>query len=271
MEYLIAYNPSTDTFTVEDVFSKQGFTDEGIFLSANALARMDTNNNFKSNTDEVEEVLPSFLLLPPEVRLVIYMHCLVVPLQHAYSNHNLGQQLELNLLLVNRQIYDEARLIPLQHNVFDFDRWNGTGLFYCQSFLRSLQFWQRVHVRNIKLNVLAVTLTCETGVGRWLDLCGEFGRSGRKDEGLQSLQLTISGCIIKCKETFDLSALWVARGLLKLNSLQSLEVTVVTEDVNLDLLTKFISSVQNRLPEVKVSLKTIARGKQSILYFPVSL
>jgi hypothetical protein len=270
MEYFIAYNRSTDTFTVEDVFSKQKFTDGGKFIPINVAARIDTYH-LESNPDLVEEVLPSFLLLPLEVRLAIYMHCLVIPLQNAYNNHNLGYRLTLNLLLVNRQIYDEARLIPFQRNVFDFDKWNGTGLFYCQSFLHRLQFWQRVNVRNIKLNVLAVTLTCETGVGRWFDLCGELGCLGRKDEGLQTLQLTISGCIIKYKETFDFRAPWVAYGLLKLQSLQSLEITVAAEDVNLDLLTTFISNVQSTLREVKIAVRTIARGKQSILYFPVSL
>jgi hypothetical protein len=122
------------------------------------------------------------------------------------------------------------------------------------------------------MNVLGVTLICETGVGRWLDLCGELaGCSGRKDEGLKTLQLTISGCITKWDKIFDLNAPWVADGLLKLHSLQILEVTVVTEEVNFDLLTEFISDVQSRLHEVKSALKTIAKGKQSIVYFPVSL
>lgn len=271
MEYFIAYNPSTDTFTVEDVFSKRKLIEAGRFIPITALARVDTCHYYELNPDAVEEVLPSFLLLPLEVRLAIYMHCLVNPLPNAYNNHNLGHQLTLNLLLVNHQVYDEARLIPFQRNVFNFDKWNGTGLFYCQSFLRRLQFWQRVNVRTIKLNVLAVTLTCETGVERWLDLCGELGCLGRKDGGLQTLQLTISGCIVKYKETFDCRAPWVACGLLKLQSLQALEVTVAAEDANLDLLTIFISNVQSRLHEVKIALNTIARGKQSTLYFPVSL
>jgi hypothetical protein len=271
MEYLIAYNPSTDTFTVEDVFCERKFTEKGRLLPTNALAGTDTPLHFKSKPDAVEEALPSFLLLPLEVRLVIYTHCLVTPSPHTYNMHNLGRQLALDLLLVNQQIYDEARLIPFQQNVFDFDKWNGTGLLYCQSFVRRLQFWQRANVRNIKLNVPAVTLTCETGVERWLGLCGGLSCSGRKDEGLKSLQLTISGCITKWKATFYLSAPWVACGLLKLHSLQSLEVTVVSEGVDLDLLTTFISNVQRRMEGVKIAFNTVAKGKQSTLYFPVSL
>jgi hypothetical protein len=275
MEYFIAYNPSTDTLTVNDISSRRAFTEKGRILPStvktNSSAEVDTPHHLKTKPDVVEEAPASFLRIPLEVRLVIYMHCLVTPLQHAYNIHKLGHQLTLDLLLVNHQIYDEARLVPFQHNVFDFAKWNGTGLFYCQSFLRCLQVWQRVNVRNIKLDVLAVALACERGVERWLDLCGKLGRSERKDEGLKTLQLIISGCIMKCKETFDISAPWVACGLLKLHALQSLEVTVVDEGVNLDLLTTFISNVQRRLCEVKIALKTIARGKQSTLYFPVSL
>lgn len=271
MDYHIAYNSSTDTFTVEDVFPQQNCTMERIFLPTNSLARIDTRHLFEPNPGVVEEVLPSFLLLPLEVRITIYLYCLVVPLQHANKNHNLGGQLSLNLLLVNRQVYNEARFIPMQRNFFTFDRWNGTGLFYCQLFLSRLQLWQRVNIRNIKLNVLAVTLTCEIGVQRWHDLCGQLGYLGRKDEGLQNLQLIISGCVIKHKETFDINAPWVARGLLKLHSLQFLEVTVISEDIKLDLLTTFIGNIRSRLHEVKITLKTIAGGKQSTLYFTVSL
>jgi hypothetical protein len=217
-------------------------------------------------------VLPSFFRLPLEIRLVIYTHCLATPLPYSYDIHNLGHhQLTPNLLLVNHQIYDEARLIPFQQNVFDSDKWNGTGLFYCQSFLRHLQFWRRVNVRNIRLNVLGITLICETGVGRWLDLCEEPGGSGRKGEGLETLQLTISGCITNWKRTFEPNAPWVAHGLPKLHSLQTLEVTVGTEGVNFDLLTEFIGDVQSSLHEVKITLKQLAKGKQSIVYFPVSL
>jgi hypothetical protein len=104
-----------------------------------------------------------------------------------------------------------------------------------------------------------------------LDLCGELGDFQRKDEGLKIFHLTISGCATNYKETFDVRAPWVAYGLLKLHSLQSLEVTVVPEGIDLDLLTTFISDVQRRLYEVKIALKTVVRGKQSTLYFPVSL
>lgn len=271
MEYLIAYTPSTDTFTVEDVFSERKFTERGRVLPTNAPTGTDIPLDLKeSKLDTVkEEVLPSFFLLPLEVRLVIYSHCLVTPLPRAYNIHNLGHQLTLDLLLVNQQVYSEARLIPFRQNVFDFDKWNGTGLFYCQSFVHRLQSWQRVNVRNIKLNVLAVTLTSETGVERWLALCREFSCSGRKDEGLKILQLTISGCFTKWKESFHLSAPWVACGLLKLRSLQSLDLTVVSESVDLALLTSFISNVQSRLQGVKIAFTTVARGKPSTLYFGV--
>jgi len=273
MEYLIAYDPSADKFTVEDVlFKRTGtFTGRGSPLPADASPTFDTPRHCLCKPDAGEEVLPSFLRLPLEVRLVIYTHCLARPLQHAYNIHNLGRQLMLDLLLVNHQIYHEARLIPFQENVFDFDKWNGTGLYYCQSFLRHLQFWQRLHVRKIKLNVLAVSLICETGVGGWLDLCRQLGCSGRKDEGLKALQLTISGCITKWEETFDQNAPWVVDGLLKLHSLQILEVTVVTEGEKFDLLTEFISNIQSRLDQVRIALKTIAKGKQSTVYFPVSV
>jgi hypothetical protein len=275
MEYLIAYDPSTDTCTVEDVFSKQTSPERRSRLPTRALTGIDPIHDFQqSKSDAVEDVLPSFLLLllPLEVRFVIYTQCLTTPLRHDYDIHTLGRRPTLDLLLVNRQIYDEARLIPFRQNVFDFDKWNGTGLFHCQSFLRHLQFWQRVNVRIIRLNVPAVTLISETGVGRWLDLCGELGCSGSKDEGLKTLHLTISGCITKWKETFDLGAPWVASGLLKLHSVQILELTVVNEGVvDLDLLTGFVSDVQSRLHGAKIVLKTMAKGKASTVYFPVSL
>lgn len=227
-----------------------------------------------ANHDAVTSALgtPTFLLLPSEIRQAIYTLCLATPSQHAYNIHSLDYQLTPNLLLVNHQIYDEARLIPFQQNVFDFDKWNGTGLMFCQLFLRRLQPWQRMNVRSIRLNALAVSLTSKTMVERWLDICELLGRSERRDGGLHTLQLTISGCITKWKETFDVSAPWVACGLLKLRSLRSLELSMVVEpeSAHLDLLTAFISNLQKGLYGTKIALKPITKGKSSTLSLPVS-
>ncbi len=216
-----------------------------------------------------------FFHLPFEIRLSIYIHLLgcMTPDKHPH-NFQLKRRHELavDLLLVNRQIYREARLVPFQHNVFDFAQWNGTGLLYCDLFLRRLRPWQRRGVRTIILDVLAISITSPGHTQRWLDLCNELGcpEQGTSCEadsaGLTTLRLKISGCIMGGgRHTFDINSHWVEDGLLELTSLRLLEITVDTEGVDEGLLPKFIADLRRKLCKAEIVLKKMHRGKSSVL------
>ncbi|EXJ57805.1 uncharacterized protein A1O5_12363 [Cladophialophora psammophila CBS 110553] len=186
-------------------------------------------------------------------------------------------ELALELLFVNRQIYRVARLVPFQHNAFDFAKWNGTGLLYCDLFLRSLRPWQRRNVRTIILDVLAISITSPSHMQQWLDLCNELGclEHGTSWEaesaGLKTLRLTISGRIMSGgRHTFDIDSRWVDDGLLKPTSLRLLEMTIDTERVDEGSLPKFVADVQRKLCKAEIVLKKMHRGKPSVLYLPVS-
>jgi len=274
--YLLSYNPSTGILSVEDILPGHMLNEQRDAepqLPKRRLLGTSRSINPRMGTDGVKPSQALFFRLPSELRLMVYIHLLgrCTPPEPAYDVHVSGRhQLTLDMLLVNRQIYTEARLIPFRYNSFEFAKWNGTGLLFCQSFLRRLQDWQRKNVRSMNLDIPGTMLTSEASSGRWLDLCGELGCSENKGEGLAKLRLTISGCIMKCgQDTFNIKATWIARGLLQLSSLQSLEIIVNATGIDRGLLTMFADDLQHRLKEVKIVVKVGDRGRTSTVYLSV--
>jgi hypothetical protein len=205
----------------------------------------------------------SFILeLPPEILLEIYT--LVIgtcgSTQQSYDIYRLGKSpISLDLLLVNRKIYAEARLLPFQLTVFNFNQWNGTGIQYCNSFLRRICEWQAREIRHISLGVVGVN------VDRWkdngfVDICRIVDGTKAGATGLRSLRLSISGCLAYGGEkVFDVGAPWVTEGLGKLRALQSLEIIIVGDGADRSVLDAFKEALQHVLPGSRVAVQMMQR------------
>ncbi|KAJ9602704.1 hypothetical protein H2200_012898 [Cladophialophora chaetospira] len=226
---------------------------------------------------ELPQQQSHFFRLPLELRRQVYVH----HLGSLTSEKRPYESRRLDLLLTNRQIYHEARMIPFQHNVFEFVKWNGTGLLYCEQFLRKLCLWQRRSVRSLVLDVLAVSINGGCYLEHWLEVCNGLAychaettspESRSESVNLRSLNLTINGLFMKSgRDTFDINATWVAEGLAKLTSMQLLEITFVTaQGIDQDVLARFFVDLQDRLPETKIVCKMTHKGREGMVYIPVS-
>jgi len=116
---------------------------------------------------------PFILEVPPEILLKIYT--LVIgtcgSTQQPFDIYHLRKSpIALDLLLVNRKIYAEARLLPFQLTMFNFNQWNGTGIQYCNSFLRRICEWQAREIRHISLGVVGVNVDHWKDNG-FVDIC----------------------------------------------------------------------------------------------------
>jgi hypothetical protein len=203
------------------------------------------------------------LRLPTELRLEIYTLVLGTcssPHRPYDIHRNSKSQLSLDILLVNRQIYSEAHLLPFQLNVFDFNKWNGTGIPYCRLFLRKLQAWQAGEVRHVMLGVMGLHLMSGRAEG-WIGLCRIFGVEIQKGVGLRSLRLTISGCLFHGgAELFDVNVQWVREGLKNLKFLDLLEVVIASEKIDQGLLGNFKKSLQQVLHEITLVIQVVEEG-----------
>ena len=102
------------------------------------------------------------LLLLIELRLKIYslvFGAYSCRYSNTFNNHK--HQIAISFLLINRQIYAEARALTFQLHTFDFRKWGGIGPHYCPKFLRNLRERQRRSIRRLKLGVVQTNLICE--------------------------------------------------------------------------------------------------------------
>lgn len=86
-----------------------------------------------------------------------------------------------------RQIYTEARMVPLHENEFVFLNWFTLGLSSALAFVQGRQEWQRAEMRFLRLEVFAQDLVVSDSVrlADWVQLC-------RQLSGLRGLRLMIS-------------------------------------------------------------------------------
>ncbi|KAK6501674.1 hypothetical protein TWF481_009503 [Arthrobotrys musiformis] len=87
--------------------------------------------------------MPTFLSLPPEIRLQIYSHLLIFPQRgQPYSLRLRKPSLDLSILRTNRQIHNEAIPILYSHNTFPI---NFHLLISCHEAVRTdIRRWLRV-------------------------------------------------------------------------------------------------------------------------------
>ena len=104
------------------------------------------------------------LALPLELRVQIYTHTLSLSLSPSLTASSAAAALVTNnhidtaLLLVSRQIYHEARLLPFQINTFVFNNKvsnNGSSsVVRAIGFLQKLLVWQREAIRRVEIGVV---------------------------------------------------------------------------------------------------------------------
>lgn len=123
------------------------------------------------------------LALPLELRLQIYTYTLALHKPPSpkipTSNHTalFPDHISTSLLLVNRQIYHEARLLPLS-NTFVFTKCFGSSVYSARKFLTRLEDWQRVALRSVVISI----------VGR------EIVEDWRREEGWECIMAMLSHC-----------------------------------------------------------------------------
>ena len=184
------------------------------------------------------------LTLPTELRLQILSFALLIDCgDERIANLDISRKFRkpvshdatnVSLLLVCRQIYHEARLLPFQNSEFAFQRWYGSSTAECLKFFQQLQPWQTSALRSLKLDITEADLDV---LGRVDEVCSclfptsidgveEFTRPG-----LQNLSIHVSRAGVwlhpaDFETLFDLARKWSAQGILKLTSLRTLTITL---------------------------------------------
>jgi hypothetical protein len=184
------------------------------------------------------------LTLPTEIRLQILSFAISIDCgDERITGLNIARKARksvscgtsnLGLLLVCRQIYYEARLLPFQNSEFAFQCWYGSSTAECIKFLQKLQPWQISMLRSLKLDITEADLG---GLSRVDEVCSYlfpesvdgFGSSGVP--GLQHLSIHISRAGLwpnpaDFEALFDLPRKWSVQGILRLTSLRTLNVTI---------------------------------------------
>jgi hypothetical protein len=214
---------------------------------SSCLSPKSTKSNSDSLTSRVKSdtsPTPSLLLtLPAEIRHQIYKEVFSfnstprISLSILYNRPNLiGTLPYLPFLQTCRQIYDEARLVPFESNVFEFYRWYGSSSVECRKFLENLAPWQIEAIKDIRLGITE----CEIrGLGSrgasesFVKICGMLGN------GLKSMTLDVDPQAVVwnneskyCSEVpcgvwwVSKNATWITDGLVRLKALTSLHLMV---------------------------------------------
>jgi len=170
------------------------------------------------------------------------------------------------LLLTNRQVYHESRLLPFQQNHFTFVNWFWSGVYAARQFSRGLEAWQRNEMRWVGIEVLGRDLWSVGNLGagnqEWEQLC-EFWK------GVKGLRLAIRGPICKGSERegelsfatqlpkseqtlLDAELPWIQKGLLQMKNLHLIELEIADEDMSREEKLAFCVALASALG-VKVS------------------
>ena len=205
----------------------------------------------------ISRARPSFLLqYPLEIRLQICEIVLTQPIlfKHPYSGHP-HEGMSLALLQVNRQIYNETRLLPFRVNKLSFQRWFGSSIFCCNTFLKLLLDWQIENIRRMELTVTERDLHGWQWNEGWQRICEIMGNEGGKQRALRSLTLRFheaEGCNVET--LFDGEQAW-AKDLKKCAALQELTILVRSKQIEMHTLHDFEENLQRVLTSVRISVQ----------------
>ena len=207
--------------------------------------------------------------LPIELRLKIYELVFgTCPCRNPHAFYTTKHQIALNILLINRQIYAETRVLGFQLHKFDFHRWCGTGVHACRIFLQRLCQWQlysiqRLSLRAVESNFINGSSSCRP-TSEWIDICAILGGAvGPNRTGLQELCLTIEGQLIECGlKLLDTEAEWVKIGLGRLKSLQRLDLIIASNTIHIGAAANFKYTLADTLREVQIVIKVVVWGSK---------
>lgn len=209
------------------------------------------------------------LCLPIELRLKVYELVFgLCPCRNPHAFYTPKHQIALNILLINRQIYAEARTLGFQLHKFDFHRWCGTGVHSCRIFLQRLCQWQlcsiqRLSVRAVESNLINGSGSCRP-TSEWIDICAILGSAvGPNCTGLRELSLTVEGHLMDdCLKLLDTEAEWVENGLGSLKSLQRLELIIASDTIHIREAANFKCRLGDTLRGVQIVIKAVVRGRE---------
>ncbi|KAF6231943.1 hypothetical protein HO173_009780 [Letharia columbiana] len=144
------------------------------------------------------------LSLPLELRLQIFAHTLSLtprlkpsfPTDTNEKRHLFYDHVENSLLLVSRQIYQEARLLPFQSNTFIFAKTYGSSIVSAIKLLEKLLDWQREAVRSVEIAV----------VGR------EIVEGWRREAGWEAAVRLLSSSKVEARVRIQEGDVWIGNG-----------------------------------------------------------
>lgn len=151
----------------------------------------------------LKPIVSPLLALPFELRLQIYTHAVALhtpsSIKIPTSDHTplFSDHISTSLLLVNRQIYHEARLLPLSTNTLVFTKCFGSSVYSARKLLTRLEDWQKEALCNV---VIAI-------VGR------EIVESWRREEGWENvIKMLNHSKKISVKVIIQEGDVWIGHG-----------------------------------------------------------
>lgn len=203
------------------------------------------------------------------------------------------------LLLVSKQVYNEARQVPLMNNEFIYVNWFSSGVWAAHFFTRHLRPWQSDAIRFVRLEMLATELADDGhGIHRWTDVCEKWSRGlrglrlrvvGGKGPGILPVKPALTAQMWPSTETTEEERekderarrefgreipcrAWVTDGLAKLRALDQLEVEMVLPQWSAKEKLAWCARLQEVLREIgmrttvvcveRVEVKSVDEGAQ---------
>ena len=203
------------------------------------------------------------LALPLEIRLEIFSQAVSIDcsdkriealdLSRSSRTNSSRNALGLELLIVCRQIYQEARLLPFQTSRFAFQRWYGSSTSECLKFLKRLEPMQTASLRHLSLHITEADMG---SVNRVDEICScllaeseeTIGRSGLRVLDLHINRAGTWPNQAHFEDLFNLDRKWSIQGILRLDSLTRLNITIAAS-VKLpeDKLREFNSQIRDQM------------------------
>lgn len=209
------------------------------------------------------------LRLPIELRLKVYVLVFgTCPCRNPHAFYTPKHQIALNILLVNRQMYAETRVLGFQLHRIDFHKWCVTGVHSCRLFLQRLRRWQLCLIQRLSLRAVESSLINGSGSCRstseWGDICSMLAAAiGPDCTGLQELSLTIEGQLIEGGlKLLDTKAEWVEIGLRSFKCLQRLELIIASDTIHIGVAENLKCRLTETLKGVQIVIKAVVGGSE---------
>ncbi|MCJ1471787.1 hypothetical protein MMC13_000428 [Lambiella insularis] len=215
-----------------------------------SLLRTKPSNGLHETLSQKPSTTSLLLDLPAEIRLQIYGLALAQSSCFRHSHTRPPHPgTALALLRVNRSIYDEARLIPFQRSQIEFQKWYGSSMFCCITFLKTIEDWQRREIRTLDITVNGRELDGWQAREGWHPVCELLKTERSAPVGLRSMTLKINGTRgFSWGNVLKTDAAWVCGGLRKVTSLRSLLIVLGDAEIEEELVLRFEQTLRIQSP-----------------------